>query len=101
MRGYLIFMIIGIVGYFTVPSVANYIVHAAGGDALGQRVTSIFTNSSSSVITRTAAGAGMIMDSMGNPSGKMSQSMASSSGTSDYFQDKQSYMGEKLKGNLK
>src|SRR3546814_4583646 len=25
--GYLIFMIIGIVGYFTVPSVANYIVH--------------------------------------------------------------------------
>jgi conjugative transposon TraJ protein len=99
--GYLIFMIIGIVGYFTVPSVANYIVHAAGGDALGQRVTSIFTNSSSSVITRTAAGAGMIMDSMGNPSGKMSQSMASSSGTSDYFQDKQSYMGEKLKGNLK
>jgi len=32
--GYLIFMIIGIVGYFTVPSVANYIVHAGGGNAL-------------------------------------------------------------------
>ncbi len=35
---YLVFMIIGIVGYFTVPSVANYIVHAAGGGALGQKI---------------------------------------------------------------
>ena len=30
--GYLIFLIIGIVGYFTIPSVANYIVHAGGGN---------------------------------------------------------------------
>src|SRR6476469_4372801 len=36
---YLVFMIIGIVGYFTVPSVANYIVHAGGGGALGHKVT--------------------------------------------------------------
>ncbi|MFX8933993.1 conjugative transposon protein TraJ, partial [Acinetobacter baumannii] len=27
---YLIFLIIGIIGYCTVPSVANYIVHAGG-----------------------------------------------------------------------
>lgn len=27
---YLIFMIIGIIGYFTVPSVANYNIHAGG-----------------------------------------------------------------------
>ncbi len=39
---YLIFMIIGIIGYFTVPSVANYIVHAGGGGALSQKVTSIW-----------------------------------------------------------
>lgn len=99
--GYLIFMIIGIVGYFTVPSVANYIVHAGGGGALGQKVTSIFGNSASSVITTTSQGAGMIMDSMGNASGKMSQSMSSSSSSSPYFEEKGNYMSEKLKGNSK
>ncbi len=35
---YLIFMIIGIIGYFTVPSVANYVVHAHGGNGLLSRV---------------------------------------------------------------
>lgn len=99
--GYLIFMIIGIVGYFTVPSVANYIVHAGGGGALGQKVTSIFGNSTSSVIARTSTGAGMIMDSMGNASGKMSQSMSGSSASSPYFQEKGNYMSDKLKGNSK
>lgn len=99
--GYLIFMIIGIVGYFTVPSVANYIVHAGGGGALGQKVTSIFGNTASSVITRTSNGAGMVMDSMGNASGKMSQSMSSSSAASPYFQEKENYMSDKLKGNSK
>jgi conjugative transposon TraJ protein len=38
---YLIFLIIGIVGYFTVPSVANYIVHAGGGNGLLHKVTSL------------------------------------------------------------
>ena len=99
--GYLIFMIIGIVGYFTVPSVANYIVHASGGSALGQKVTSLFGGSTSSVIGGAAAGAGMVMDTMGNAAGKMSQSMTSSSTSSPYFEDKGSYMGERLKGNSK
>lgn len=47
---YLVFMIIGIIGYFTVPSVANYIVHAGGGGALGHKVTSLM----SSTAVRTA-----------------------------------------------
>ncbi len=99
--GYMIFMIIGIVGYFTVPSVANYIVHAGGGGALGQKVTSIFGNSASSVMTTTSQGAGMIMDSMGNTAGKMTQSMSSSSASSPYFEEKGNYMSEKLRGNSK
>lgn len=40
---YLIFMIIGIVGYFTVPSVANYIVQAGGGNALHSKASNFFT----------------------------------------------------------
>lgn len=96
---YLVFMIIGIIGYFSVPSVANYIVHAGGGGALGQKVTSIFTNASTSAVNTTATGAGMVVDAMGNAAGRMSQSMSSSSTSAPYFKDKESYMGDKLKGN--
>ncbi|NWL02889.1 conjugative transposon protein TraJ [Flavobacterium collinsii] len=99
--GYLIFMIIGIVGYFTVPSVANYIVHASGGSALGQKVTSLFGGSTSSVIGGAATGAGMVMDSMGNAAGRMSQSMSSSAAASPYFEEKGNYMSDRLKGNSK
>ncbi|MEF2276633.1 hypothetical protein V3324_30235, partial [Pseudomonas aeruginosa] len=46
---YLIFMIIGIIGYFTVPSVANYIVHAGGGNTLLYKVTNMMSTSSRAV----------------------------------------------------
>ncbi|MFV5692890.1 conjugative transposon protein TraJ [Flavobacterium sp. LT1R49] len=96
---YLVFMIIGIVGYFTVPSVANYIVHAGGGGALGQKVTSIFSNTTTSAVNTTIAGAGMVGDAMGNAAGRMSQTMSGSGSSAPYFKDKESYMGDKLKGN--
>jgi conjugative transposon TraJ protein len=96
---YLVFMIISIVGYFTVPSVANYIVHAGGGGALGQKVTHIFSNSNSSVINTASQGAGMAADAMGNAAGRMCQSMSGSSSSSPYFKDKDNYMNNKLKGN--
>lgn len=38
---YLIFMIIGIIGYFTVPSVANYIIQAGGTNVLLHKVNNI------------------------------------------------------------
>ena len=100
---YLVFMIIGIIGYFTVPSVANYIVHAGGGGALGQKVTSLFSSSSSTVINTASSGAGMAMDVMGNAASRMSQSMSGSGTSSPYFNDNKGsssdYMGDKLKGN--
>ena len=96
---YLVFMIIGIIGYFTVPSVANYIVHAGGGGALGQKVTSMFNNSAHTAVNSASSGAGMVMDAMGNAAGRTSQSLSVSSGSSPYFKDKDSYMGNKLKGN--
>lgn len=100
---YLVFMIIGIVGYFTVPSVANYIVHAGGGGALGQKVTSMFNNSSRSVVNTASAGAGMAADAMGNAASRMSQSMAGSEKSQPYFgegnKNSSGYMGDKLKGN--
>ncbi|CAC9974425.1 conjugative transposon protein TraJ [Flavobacterium panici] len=96
---YLIFMIIGIIGYFTVPSVANYIVHAAGGGALGQKVTNLFGSSTNSVISRTSQSAGMALDAMGDADARMNRSMSSSAGSSPYFAEKSNYMGDKLTGN--
>jgi conjugative transposon TraJ protein len=98
---YLIFMIIGIIGYFTVPSVANYIVHAAGGGALGQKVTSLFGSSANSIVSRTTQGAGMVLDAMGDADARMTRSMASSAGSGPYFAEKGNYMGDKLSGNSK
>ena len=98
---YLVFMIIGIVGYFTVPSVANYIVHAGGGGALSQKVTNIFSSSTSTAVSTASTGVGMAADAMGNAAGRMSQSMSGNQTSSPYFGEKESYMGDKLKGNFK
>lgn len=100
---YLVFMIIGIIGYFTVPSVANYIVHAGGGGALGHKVTSVFSSSSRALVNTASAGTGMAVDAMGSAANRMSQSMASSGTSNPYFVDSNSsssgYMDDKLKGN--
>ncbi len=53
---YLVFMIIGIAGYFTVPSVANYIIQAGGGNGFLHRVTQGFSNAST-MVTNTALSA--------------------------------------------
>lgn len=100
---YLVFMIIGIVGYFTVPSVANYIVHAGGGGALGQKITGMFGRSTQTVISTTSAGVGMAADAMGKIAGQMSQSMAANGNTGPYFDEGNSkssgYQNDRLKGN--
>lgn len=95
---YQVFMIIGIVGYFTVPSVANYIVHA-GGSALSQKVNSIFSGGTTMIVSTSASGAGMASDAMGSAASRLYQSMAGHEKSSPYFDDKQGYMGDKLKGN--
>ncbi|OJX54835.1 MAG: conjugative transposon protein TraJ [Flavobacterium sp. 38-13] len=100
---YLVFMIIGIVGYFTVPSVANYIVHAGGGGALGQKITGMFGRSTQTVVSSTTAGVGMAADAMGKVAGQMSQSMAANGNSAPYFDDGNGkpagYQNERLKGN--
>lgn len=55
---YLIFMIIGIIGYFTVPSVANYIVHAHGQNALLQKTNAVSSSAVNTFgsVTKAAGG---------------------------------------------
>jgi conjugative transposon TraJ protein len=99
---YLIFMLIGIVGYFTVPSIANYIVHAGGGNTLLYKVSSVFTNSSSTIVR---GGTSMARDVLGDGYNKISGSIASSAASSGYFSDSNSggskYMRDKISGNTK
>jgi conjugative transposon TraJ protein len=89
---YLIFMIIGIVGYFTVPSVANYIVHAGGGNTLLYKTSSLFSSSSKSAMNAVgggaASGAGMVRDAFGSQKENASYGMASNSMTEGYFKDR-------------
>lgn len=86
---YLIFLLMGIIGYFTVPSVANYIVHAGGSNALLYRVNSLFT---SSAYTATQAvvqgGSSMVKDVYGNAAGVISGGLAAGSAAGGYFKDK-------------
>ncbi|MDB5119753.1 MAG: TraJ family protein conjugative transposon [Sphingobacteriales bacterium] len=82
---YLIFMVIGIAGYFTVPGVANYVIHAGGGNALLQKVTTILSSSSNSVISTAKSGAGMIADAFGDQKGQISQGMARFGSSAGYF----------------
>jgi conjugative transposon TraJ protein len=97
---YLVFMIIGIVGYFTVPSVANYIVHAGGGGALSQKVTTIFSNTTTSAVSSASMGAGMAADGLGDAASRVARSFSGHAHSSQYFDDdKDKYMKDKLKGN--
>jgi len=100
---YLIFLIIGIVGYFTVPSVANYIVNAGGGNTLLYKTTSLFSSSSQAVMGTASAAPGMIRDVFGNANENMSRGMASNSITEGYFKDGgggNNYQKDKISGNV-
>jgi len=80
---YLIFMIIGIAGYFTVPSVANYIIYAGGSNSLLHKVTTGFSNTTRSLVSNTSSFAA---DAYGNTKEFFGGGYQSASG--EYFKDK-------------
>ncbi len=63
--GYLVFMIIGIIGYFSVPSIANYIMHVGGGDALGGKMTAITTGAAAATAAAGSSAASSGASQMG------------------------------------
>lgn len=103
---YLIFLVIGIIGYFSVPSVANYIVHAASGGTLPHKVSSLFSKGTVSTMAMVGTGAGaaikgssMLADSWGDKASTQSQPMASHNLSEGYFPNGSNYQSDKLKGN--
>ena len=94
---YLIFLVIGIVGYSTIPSVANYIVHAGGGNTLLYKVTNLMSSSSQTVVR---GGTSMVKDVYGDAAAKMSGSMASQGTFGSYFKNGSGSNGNYQKGKL-
>jgi conjugative transposon TraJ protein len=89
---YLVFLIIGIVGYFAVPSVANYIVHGGGLSALHYRSTALFYRSSHVTVSKVTQGAGLAAEAMAG-------TRAASGGHSSAVSGVSAYMEERLRGN--
>lgn len=65
---YVIFMIIGIVGYFTIPTVAGWIVQASGASNFGRNVNMISQRT-------TSAGGGVAGAAVGHTLGKLKQAL--------------------------
>lgn len=99
---YLTFLFIGILGYFMVPSVANYIVHAGGGAPFAQRVGRVLTLGSRAAAGTAAVGAGMVADQLGDRRGEMARGMADQQQSAPYFNQKEqgadSYSKQRLRG---
>ena len=94
---YLVFLIIGIVGYFSVPNVANYVVHAGGGNAILNKVNSIFVATPGKVGGAMMGAGGMVADTMGDGARKQSQGYAAAS-QGDYFPDQASHQQDRISG---
>jgi conjugative transposon TraJ protein len=87
---YLIFLIIGIIGYFTVPAVAGHIVHAGGGNGLLQKVNTLISHSSHSLSQAGTAASGLMMNGASNVGSDSGSGYRTSSnrGYADQYQAK-------------
>lgn len=94
---YLVFLIIGIVGYFSVPNVANYVVHAGGGNAILTKVNSMVIAAPRSGMGAAMGAGGMVADALGDKARLQSQGYAGA-GQGDYFPDQSSHQKEKISG---
>ncbi|MFX1705031.1 conjugative transposon protein TraJ [Chitinophaga sp. CC14] len=90
--GYLIFMIIGIVSYFTIPNIASMIVNVGSESVLTRKVHDMFwgtVRSTTSTASRVVGGpVGMAADAFGDANLRMTQGYSGSSTASGYFGDK-------------
>ncbi|HLY70617.1 MAG TPA: conjugative transposon protein TraJ [Puia sp.] len=82
---YLIFLIIGIIGYFTVPSVANQIVQAGGGNSLLNKPTSLFHSAARTAVSTAFRSALWAGEKISDPG---TRSRSSDNETGDYHKNK-------------
>ncbi|SEW15863.1 conjugative transposon protein TraJ [Chitinophaga arvensicola] len=96
--GYIIFTIIGIVTYTSIPNISSFIVNPGGGSALTSKITNSFSNFSSGLVGGVvggaasgmgalANGAGFASDGFGDMNNRMNNGVAANQ-QSGYMQDK-------------
>ena len=85
---YLNFMVIGIGGYFTGPSVANYIVHASGANTLLSKTNSLVSSSmqTSSGAMNTLSSGGSYASDMRGPD-RLSAALADAANSESYSKE--------------
>ncbi|UPK68026.1 conjugative transposon protein TraJ [Chitinophaga filiformis] len=97
--GYLIFMIIGIISYTTIPNLSNMVVNSGGGSALTAKITSMAAIAPTTAAAMATGGVstaalmvdragGMAGDAFGNMNLMMSQGMGAHGTGSGYFGSK-------------
>ena len=96
---YLIFLVMGIVGYFTVPSVCNYIVQAAGGSVLLHKASSFFTGSTMATVSAVAGGSSAMISSMSHLTSSVSSGGSENSRGNGSSSNSDDFMRNKLSGN--
>lgn len=94
---YLIFLIIGIIGYFCVPNVANYVVHAGGGNSILHKFNAIVIGAGTSGKAMATGGGGMVADKMGDAYRTMVQGHAPAA-QNDYFQEGSGHQQKRISG---
>jgi conjugative transposon TraJ protein len=94
---YLIFLIIGIIGYFTVPSVAGYIVNAGGNNGLLQKVNSMVSHASTTAMQTGSLAGGRMQQGAANLAGAPGNFMEGYN-SADGNNKSNSYQEQKLSG---
>ncbi len=97
---YLIFLVMGIVGYFTVPSVCNYIVQASGGNVLLHKTSALLVGGTTTAVNSAIAGSSAMISSVSSSgSSGGGQGPGASQGSGSAPQGSSDYMYNKLSGN--
>jgi len=90
--GYIVFMIIGIVSYFTIPSISAMIINPGGGSPITSKIGGMGRSAVGMGVGMATGGAGMAAGMAADTFGDINTFMttgASGAGTaSDYFKDK-------------
>jgi conjugative transposon TraJ protein len=103
---YLIFLVVAILGYFSIPSIANYIIHASGANTLMTKTNRLVAAGKSFAMAAMTSGAGSGMSGGSGGGGSMSRDipgndkymypMADAANSEPYMKD--SYQQNKLSG---
>lgn len=94
---YMIFMVIAIAGYLTVPSIASYIINVGGANPHLSKVSGMGGGAAAAGAATAVTGGGIAADMFGDAARRVSGGFASDS--DNYFPDRKDPKKSKLSGN--